>query len=87
MGQIRHGCARTTAAVRRTIQNSQESLRGLAERYDINPKTVAKWKKRTGVGDAPMGPKQVRSIVLTSEQEAVCIAFRKMNLLPLDDCL
>lgn len=34
MGQILHGCARTTAAVRRAIQNSQESLSRLAERYD-----------------------------------------------------
>jgi len=38
MGQILHGCARTTAAVRRAIQNSQESLNRLSKRYDINPK-------------------------------------------------
>ena len=56
MGQILHGSARTTAAVRRAIQHSQESLRALAQRYDINPKTVAKWRKRTTVHDAPMGP-------------------------------
>jgi hypothetical protein len=35
MGQVLHGCARTTAAVRRAIQSSQESLIALAERYDI----------------------------------------------------
>ena len=87
MGQVLHGCARTTAAVRRSIQHSQESLSRLAERYDINPKTVAKWKKRTHVEDAPMGPKQAHSTVLTPEQEAICVALRKMSLLPLDDCL
>lgn len=87
MGQILHGCATTTAAVRRSIQSSQESLSKLAERYDINPKTVAKWKKRTDVGDSPMGPKQIHSTVLSPEQEAACVAFRKMTLLPLDDCL
>jgi hypothetical protein len=38
-----HGSATTTAAVRRTIQCSQESLRGLAKRKGVNPKTVAKW--------------------------------------------
>lgn len=65
MGQVLHGSATTTAAVRRAIQNSQESLSQLAERYDINPKTVAKWKKRTHVHDAQMGPKQPRSTVLT----------------------
>ena len=29
----------------------------LAGRYGINPKTVAKWRKRTHVTDARMGPK------------------------------
>jgi transposase-like protein len=73
--------------VRRAIQQSQESLAKLAERYDLNPKTVAKWKKRTQVHDAPMGPKQPRSTVLTVEEEARITAFRKHTLLPLDDCL
>jgi DNA-binding transcriptional regulator YiaG len=45
-GQILHGSARTTEAVRRAIQHSQESLRVLAKRYGINQKTVAKWKRR-----------------------------------------
>jgi len=36
MGQILHGSARTTEAVRRAIQYSQESLRVLAKRYGIN---------------------------------------------------
>ena len=56
MGQILHGCATTTEAVRRAIQNSQESLRGLAKRYGINPKTVAKWKQRKTVADLPTAP-------------------------------
>jgi len=87
MGQILHGCARTTAAVRRAIQHSQESLKQLSERYGINPKTVLKWRKRSFVEDAPMGPKEPRSTTLTSEEEAIAVAFRKHALLPLDDCL
>jgi transposase InsO family protein len=87
MGQVLHGCARTTAAVRRALQHSQKSLNELAERYGINPKTVAKWKKRSFANDAPMGPKEVRSTVLTQEEEAAIVAFRKYTLLPLDDCL
>ena len=86
MGQILHGSARTTAAVRRAIQHSQESLKRLAQRYDLNPKTVAKWRKRTHVQDAPMGPQKAHSTVLSREQEAACVAFRKHTLLPLDDC-
>jgi transposase InsO family protein len=85
MGQVLHGSARTTEAVRRTIQHSQESIRTLAGRYGINPKTVAKWKRRCSTADAPMGPKAPRSTVLS--QEAIVVAFRKHTLLPLDDCL
>lgn len=87
MGQLLHGSARTTEATRRAIQNSQESLRALAARYGINPKTVAKWRNRKSVSDLPMGPREVKSSVLTQEQEALIVAFRKHTLLPLDDCL
>ena len=87
MGQILHGCARTTATVRRAIQNSKKSLIKLSKRYDINPKTVQKWRKRKSVEDAAMGPKTARSTVLSLEEEAACVAFRKHTLLSLDDCL
>ena len=87
MGQVLHGSATTTEAVRRAIQNSQESLRTLSMRYGINQKTVAKWKKRTSVADHPTGPKAPRSTVLSVEEEAVIVAFRRHTLLPLDDCL
>ncbi len=87
MGQVHHGGATTTAAVRRAIQHSQESLRALARRHGINPKTVAKGRKRTSVQDQRTGPKEPRSTVLTLEEEAVVVAFRRLTLLPLDDCL
>ncbi len=87
MGQVLHGSATTTEAVRRAIQDSQESPRALAKRYGINPKTVAKWKKRGSVADLATGPKEPKSTVLSSEEEAIIVAFRKHTLLPLDDCL
>ena len=87
MGQVQHGSATTTAAVRRAIQHSQESLRGLARRYGVNPKTVAKWRKRGSVSDQRTGPQEPRSTVLSVEDEAVVVAFRRHTLLPLDDCL
>jgi transposase InsO family protein len=87
MGQVHHGSATTTAAVRRAIQHSEESLRALAKRYGINQKTVAKWKKRTSVADLPTGPRQPKSTVLSPEDEAIIVAFRRHTLLPLDDCL
>ena len=48
---------------------------------------MQKWRKRHTVADARMGPKQVRSTVLSIEEEAVIVAFRRHTLLPLDDCL
>ena len=88
MGQVLHGSARTTEAVRRAIQHSQESLRALAKRYGINPKTVAKWKTRDHQPliadgaqraeiDRPDARKKRRSSSL----------FVRHTLLPLDDCL
>ena len=87
MGQILHGSATTTEATRRAIQNSQESLRTLSLRYGLNIKTVDKWRKRETVTDEPMGPKTIKSTVLSAEEEAVIVTFRKHTLLPLDDCL
>ncbi len=87
MGQILHGCATTTEAVRRAIQHSQASLRELARRYGVNPKTISKWRKRTSVADLPTGPREAHSSTLSPEQEAIIVAFRRHTLLPLDDCL
>jgi transposase InsO family protein len=87
MGQVLHGCATTTEAVRRAIQHSQKSLRALAKHHGINQKTVAKWRKRRSVADLPTGPREPKSTVLSIEDEAIIVAFRRHTLLPLDDCL
>jgi len=87
MGQVLHGSAKTTHAVRKAIQRSKATIAQLSEQYDLNPKTVMKWRKRSSVEDMPMGPKDVRSTVLSVAEEALCVAFRKHTLLPLDDCL
>lgn len=83
MGEVLHGSAKTTEAVRIAIKNSQENLKTLAEKYAINPKTVAAWKKRETATDARMGPKNAHLTTLTLEKEA---ALRKHTLLTLDDC-
>ncbi len=87
MGQVRHGCATTTFAVRAAIQRSQASLSQLSGELGINPKTVAKWRKRATVEDLKTGPREPRSTVLTEAEEAMIVAFRRHTLLPLDDCL
>ena len=87
MGQVLHGSATTTHAIRAAIQRSKAPLKELAAKHGLNRKTVAKWRKRSFLHDAPMGPKAPRSTVLTAEEEAMVVAFRKHTLLPLDDCL
>lgn len=87
MGQVLHGSGTTTHAIRTAIQRSKAPLKELAAQYGLNQKTVAKWRKRAFVHDAPMGPKAPCSTVLSAEEEAIVTAFRKHTLLPLDDCL
>lgn len=87
MGQVLHGSAKTTHAVRSAIQRSRATLKELAQQYNVNPTTVAKWKKRNFIRDAPMGPQKGTPTVLTLEEEAMCVAFLQRTLLFLDDCL
>ena len=87
MGQVLHGSATTTHAIRAAIQRSQATAAELSRTYGINPKTVLKWRKRATVEDRKTGPREPRSSVLSSEEEAAIVAFRRHTLLPLDDCL
>ena len=82
-----HGSARTTPRVRAELQAAQATTRGLAARPGLNPKTVAKWRRRTTTADRPMGPARPRSTVLTEAEEAIVVEFRRRTLLPLDDVL
>lgn len=56
MGQICHSSATTTHAVRAVMQRWQASLAQLSQELGINPKTVAKWRKRATVDDLKTGP-------------------------------
>src|SRR5215213_169371 len=82
-----HGSARTTPRVRAELRASHEATRALAARYGLNPKTVAKWRRRTTTADRPMGPSRPRSSVLTEAEEAAVVEFRRRTLRPLDDVL
>ena len=55
MGQVLHGSAKTTHAIRAAIQRSQASVKELSERYDLNPKTVAGFQDMDNTAeDAPV---------------------------------
>ena len=87
MADILHGSARTTPRVRAELQASKETAGSLARRYGLSRTTVAKWRLRTTTADAPMGPRDPKSTVLTPVQEAMIVEFRRRTLLPLDDVL
>lgn len=87
MGQVRHRSATTTHAVRAAIQRSQASLATLSRELGINPKTVAKWRKRATVEDLKTGPKAPHSTTLSEVEDAMVVAFRRHTLLPLDNRL
>ena len=61
MGQVLHGSASPTEAVRRAIQHSRESLRALAKRYGVNPKTIAKWKARTSARQYELAASDIKA--------------------------
>lgn len=85
MGQVLHGSAKTTHAVRAELQRSQASSAELARRFGINEKTVRKWRSRRRVEDEPMGPKERHSSTLSAIEEAAIVALRVQARLPLDD--
>ena len=58
-----------------------------AAHYGINHKTVAKWKQRSSVADLPTGPKDLKSTMLSIEDEAVIMDFRRHTPLPFAHCL
>ncbi len=87
MGQVIRGCATTTEGARRAVQAREESVRSAARRYGISPTPVQTWRSRQASTNERMGSKKPRSIVLSAEDEAMIVAFRRQALLPLDDGL
>gem|GEM_PF-3292165 len=49
----------------------------------MDRKTVLKWRRRASVEDAPMGPRERRSSVLTEVEAAAVVAFRVRTRLAL----
>ncbi len=87
MPGVLHGSARTTPRVRAELQASKAKTSTLARLYGLSRTTVAKWRLRPGTSDAPMGPRERRSTVLTPIEEAMIVAFRRRTMLSLDDVM
>ena len=87
MANMLHGSARTTPRIRAELQRSKEKTSTLAQQYGLSRTTVTKWRSRITTTDAPMGPSQPKSTVLSPAEEAVIVEFRRKTLLPLDDVM
>lgn len=59
----------------------------MSRKLGINVKAVAKWRKRETVADRKTGLTEPSSTVLSKDEEAMVVAFRRHTLVPLDDCL
>lgn len=84
MSYILHPLAKTTPKIREEISKSTESLVVLAKKYNLNPKTIAKWKTRSSFEDRRSGPVKPRSVLSDKEQSIIC-KFRRITQFPLDD--
>ncbi len=85
MGNLLHANAKTTPRIRKEIQDSCESIAKLAIKYNLNPKTVHRWKRDTSTEDKKSGAKKIKSSLSDTEQQIVC-EFRRVTKLSLDDC-
>ena len=75
--------ARTT----RAVTQAQRVQPG--DSCEVGPQATPRrdGNKRTAIKDLPTGPTDVHSTVLSIEDVAIIVAFRRRTLLPLDDCL
>lgn len=84
MGHIHHANAKTTFRIRKEIQESKESIAKLALRYQLNPKTIIKWRKSATCEDKKSGPITPKSSLSLQEQAIIC-EFRRVTQFALDD--
>ena len=55
--------------------------------FGVSRKTIGKWRWRESTSDEPMGPKNPRPRLLTTNDEVIILAYRWRTRLALNDCL
>jgi transposase-like protein len=81
-----HANATTTPAQRKYIQESDKTIKELAEELGVTETTVQRWKNRDHVHDRSSQPHNLQT-TLTEFQESIVVELRKTLLLPVDDLL
>jgi transposase len=85
MAHLYHANAKTTVKIRQEIKQSTETIKALSKKYNLNPKTILKWKHAASLLDKKSGPTNPRSSVLNALEEQIICEFRRVTKLPLDD--
>lgn len=78
MLQKLHKRAKTNYAIRSEIKASSLSVRELALEYDLNPKTILKWKHRDVLEDKPSRPITLQTKI-SKEHESLIVYERKAH--------
>jgi hypothetical protein len=72
MGNLHHANAKTTVRIRKEIQESTESILKLAARYQLNPKTIIKWRKSETCEDKRSGAISPKSSLSLQDEQIIC---------------
>ena len=81
-----HANATTTPKQRKYIQESDRSVKELAEELGVSETTVRRWRKRDHVHDRSSQPHDLQT-TLSPEEEVIVVELRKTLLLSVDDLL
>ncbi len=84
MSQVYHSNAKLNQHSRKIIQNSELTNIELAQRFNINEKTVAKWRNRDFTEDKSSRPKTIHYALNPLEKRLIELV-RKTTWMSLDD--
>ena len=84
MSQVYHSNARTNQHIRERIQKSNLTNVELANNYNLNIKTISKWKDRNFTEDKSSIPRNIKTTLTPLEKELIKVV-RTMTWMELDD--
>ena len=71
MSQTYHSNARTNQHIREIIQKSNLTNVELANNYNLNIKTISKWKDRDFIEDKSSRPHNIKTTLTSLEKELI----------------
>jgi transposase len=78
--------AELSPSLRQALREAHGSVRAVAARFGVTPKTAQRWRGRDSGARRKPGPPHGQSSTLSREDEMIITSFRRNTGLPLDDC-